>query len=158
MPAGTAAYAFGDVDGKPGAELVALTGGGVRAWRMEGNKFVEPPLELLAAGFNSYSLVAGVTQGADLKETVRVRDGDPKTIPAVGGPTAAILVSRPDDRSIARRFVPSTQLRAPLAQGDRVGTIQILSGDKVLAELPAVTPTEVKMTGFAALFRSLTGK
>lgn len=114
--------------------------------------------ELLAAGFNSYSLVAGITQGADLKETVRVRDGDPKQVAAVGGPTTSILVSRPDDRAISRRFVPLAKLRAPLAQGDPVGVIQVLSGDKVLAELPAVTPAEVRMTGFAALFRSLTGK
>ncbi|MFN8548663.1 MAG: D-alanyl-D-alanine carboxypeptidase family protein [Candidatus Eisenbacteria bacterium] len=114
--------------------------------------------ELLAAGFNSYSLVAGLTQGADLKETVRVRDGDPKQVAAVGGPTTTVLVSRPDDRTISRRFVPLAKLRAPLAPGDRVGTIQVLSGERVLAELPAVTLTEVRMNGFAALVRSLTGK
>ena len=114
--------------------------------------------ELLASGFNSYSVVAGTTAGADLKEKVEVRDGKPKLVSAVGGETATVLVSRPDDRGIARRFVPLPKLRAPLAQGDVVGSIQIMSGDKVLAELPAVTPTEVPATGFAALLRRVTGK
>ncbi|MCE9581074.1 MAG: VCBS repeat-containing protein [Planctomycetes bacterium] len=48
LPPEVAAYAFGDVDGKPGPELVAMTGSGIRAWKIEGNKVVEPPIEVLA--------------------------------------------------------------------------------------------------------------
>ena len=65
LPPGAAAYAFGDVDGKPGAELVTLTGGGVLAWRFEGNRIVEPALEPLA--------VATAFEGATL-EKPRPRD------------------------------------------------------------------------------------
>lgn len=73
LPPGAAAYAFGDVDGKPGPELVALTGGGVSAWRMEGNKIAGPALEPLA--------VATAFEGATLekprpRDFLRDLDGD----------------------------------------------------------------------------------
>jgi hypothetical protein len=73
LPPGVAAYAFGDVDGKPGAELVALTGGGVLAWRFADNKIVEPAFEPLA--------VSTAFEGATLekprpRDFLRDLDGD----------------------------------------------------------------------------------
>ena len=47
LPDDVAVYAFGDVDGKAGPELVGLTGSGVRAWRIAENKVEAAPLSLL---------------------------------------------------------------------------------------------------------------
>ncbi|MCC6737424.1 MAG: VCBS repeat-containing protein [Planctomycetia bacterium] len=73
LPGGTAAYSFGDVDGKPGAELVALSGGGVRCWSFEGSRVVEPGREVLA--------ISTAFEGATLekprpRDFLRDLDGD----------------------------------------------------------------------------------
>lgn len=114
--------------------------------------------ELLASGFNSYSLVAGSPKPADLGQEIEIRGGKPKLVRPVLGSATAVLVSRPDDRGIVRRFVPDPAVRAPLNAGDPVGKMQILSRDKVLAELPVVTPVAVEATGLLAWFRRSTGK
>ncbi|MBI2921865.1 MAG: VCBS repeat-containing protein [Planctomycetes bacterium] len=49
LPADVAVFAFGDVDGQAGPELVGLTGSGVRAWRIADNKVDAAPLNLLTA-------------------------------------------------------------------------------------------------------------
>ena len=60
----------------------------------------------------------------------------------------ALIVSRPDDRLLAQRFVPDPQLNAPLDVWDRVGVWQVTADDRVLAEVPALTPVPVPRGGF----------
>lgn len=48
LPEDVASYAFGDVDGAPGVELVGLGGNGVRAWKLEGGKIDEKAIEVLS--------------------------------------------------------------------------------------------------------------
>lgn len=112
--------------------------------------------QLLAAGFNAYSLVPGCEKGAEIEGEVLVRGGKPKAVKPVAGEAAQLLVSRPDDRRIQRRFVARTDLKAPLEAGAVIGTLQFVSGDRVLTEVPAVTPLAVEATGIGAWFRKVT--
>lgn len=108
--------------------------------------------KLLGAGFANYSLVPVSHSGAEIEGgAVELKGAKPKRIQAVAGRSATLIVSRPDERKIVKKFVPRPDLRAPLAAGDRIGTLQVLSGDQVLAEIPAVTQTAVQATGLRGL-------
>jgi hypothetical protein len=48
LPEDVGIYAFGDVDGKPGPEIVGLSGSGVRAWSLVGNTVAPQAQEVLA--------------------------------------------------------------------------------------------------------------
>jgi hypothetical protein len=73
LPADVALYAFGDVDGAPGPEIVGLAGNGVRAWRLDGNRVAAVPIELLGltTAFESTAL-----EKPRPREFLRDFDGD----------------------------------------------------------------------------------
>lgn len=107
----------------------------------------EESAELLAAGFNSYALVAACAAGDSLGPQIKVPGGRPKLVTPTAGKTVKLLVSRPDDRGIKKKLVLDPKLKAPLGAGDRIGTLQVLSGETVLAEVPVVTPVRVGTAG-----------
>lgn len=63
-----------------------------------------------------------------------------------------ILVEKAQKGSISTRVEVAQTLTAPVAQGQRVGTVTVLSGDKVLKEIPLVAADSVPRLTFANLF------
>ncbi len=106
--------------------------------------------ELLSAGFNSYSRVDLARKGADIKEELPIEGGEPELIRPVAPRDVAALVSRIDERRLERRFVPRSNLRAPLRVGEEVGNVELFVGDRVLASYVVVSPTDVRKTGLMA--------
>jgi len=113
---------------------------------------------LLGAGFTGYSRVRVCSGGEPISEELAVQGGKPKTIRAEAPRDIILLVSRPDDRALRKEFVPREGLRAPLRQGTEVGTLRVLSGEKLLAEIPGVCPADVAATGFRAWLKRVFGK
>jgi serine-type D-Ala-D-Ala carboxypeptidase (penicillin-binding protein 5/6) len=103
---------------------------------------------LLAAGFSAYAPVRICGKGDLLGDPVPVRGGKVKAVRAVAPGEVTVVVSRPDDRRITKVLVPMEKLRAPVRAGTQVGTLRVLAGETVLAEVPAVAGEEIPAAGW----------
>ncbi len=110
------------------------------------NRF-EDSARLLAAGFNAYTPVT-IQKGEQAPADQAVREGVIPAVRPVADHEMTLLVSRPEDRQLKKVFVASSPVRAPLRKGQVIGALRIVSGDKVLAEVPAVAPEDVARAGF----------
>jgi serine-type D-Ala-D-Ala carboxypeptidase (penicillin-binding protein 5/6) len=105
---------------------------------------------LLGAAFNTYAPYAVCRKAESLGDPVPIRGAKVKMIQGVAGRQVTLFLSRPDDRKVKKEFVPVNKLRAPLRAGTVVGTVKVLSGEKLLAEVPALAPSDVAAKGFGA--------
>jgi len=105
---------------------------------------------LLSAGFNGYLPVRVCKKGDPIPgaDAVPVRGGKAKTVSAVAPSDFTVVVSRPDDRRLEKRFVPAENLRAPVRAGQAVGTLQVLSGGDIIAETQVAAAGDVPAAGF----------
>jgi D-alanyl-D-alanine carboxypeptidase (penicillin-binding protein 5/6) len=109
---------------------------------------IEETASLLAAGFQTFAPVRICGKGDVLGDPVRVRGAKVKTVRAVAPGEVTVVVSRPDDRRITKVLVPIEILRAPVRAGTQVGTLRVLAGEAVLAEVPAVAAEEIPAAGW----------
>jgi D-alanyl-D-alanine carboxypeptidase (penicillin-binding protein 5/6) len=110
---------------------------------------------LLGLGFNSYMAVPVCKAGDPLGDDVPIAGAKPKMLHPTATEDVTLLVSRPDDRKLKREFVPVKGLHAPIREGTAIGTLRVISGDEVLAEVPAVAPADVAAKGLGAFFRRI---
>lgn len=108
----------------------------------------EETASLLAAGFNAYAPVRICGKGDPLGDPVPVRGAKVKTVRAVAPGEVTVVVSRPDDRRITKKLVVVETLRAPVRAGTQVGTLRVLAGDALLAEVPAVAAEDIPAAGW----------
>ncbi|MGL5293992.1 MAG: D-alanyl-D-alanine carboxypeptidase, partial [Aeromonas sp.] len=59
----------------------------------------------------------------------------------------SVMVSRGQANNLKADFKLDSDLKAPLAKGQRVGTVSLKQGDKVIKEVPLVTLEEVQEGG-----------
>jgi D-alanyl-D-alanine carboxypeptidase (penicillin-binding protein 5/6) len=109
---------------------------------------------LLAAGFNSYTPVRIGRKGEALGDPVPVKGGREKAVRGAAPYDLTVILSRPDDRRVEKKFIPDANLRAPIRSGQPIGRVEVLSGGSMVAEMPLVATGDVARSGF---FRRLFG-
>ncbi|MDM7917167.1 MAG: D-alanyl-D-alanine carboxypeptidase family protein [Candidatus Eisenbacteria bacterium] len=115
--------------------------------------------DLLDRVYNEWQRVQVVAKGQDLGQTMAVHEGRLGSVRLVAGDDVSVLLPRrgqsPEIR-VAVATPPST--RAPIAKGWTLGRVQVLVGDSVAAECPAVAAGTVPrrnpvVTFFESLMR-----
>ena len=108
--------------------------------------------QLLDYGFAGYGVY---TPSLPRAAEVLVRLGKARTV-AASLKAEPILVEKAKRSSIATEFTLEQELPAPVEAGQQIGTLKVLSGEEVLAELPltAAEPVE-KVTWWDVFLRML---
>lgn len=101
----------------------------------------EDSRKLLEWGFAEYALYDYAAAGELLGE-VRVQDGFIERVGAVLDTDAAMVVPRADRNKLVTRVDLTETLKAPVYQGQKVGELQFIAGDKVLRTFDLVAGSD----------------
>ena len=103
---------------------------------------------LLDHGFANYALYEPVVQeGASVPVTL----GKADSVAAMPENDTRLLVEKAMKNSITAEVTLEASAEAPVAQGQRLGTLTVRAGDEILAEVPLVAQSAVEKLSFGDL-------
>ncbi|MDO5400073.1 MAG: D-alanyl-D-alanine carboxypeptidase family protein [Eubacteriales bacterium] len=108
--------------------------------------------QLLDYGFANFALVAPELEA--LPE-VAVRLGQRPTVALQMGDSAGLLVDKAKKSTVSTSLTLEPAVTAPVAKGQRLGTVKILSGQELLAEIPLTAAEAVPRLTWGELYRSI---
>lgn len=97
---------------------------------------------LLDYGFANYALVSA--EPPEELTQVRVRLGKQESLTPVLQESAPILIQKSEQARVTKTVTLESEVTAPVAAGQQLGTLTIAAGDSVLAEIPIVAPAAVE--------------
>ena len=95
---------------------------------------------MLDYGFANYAVIAPEMEGVP---AVPVRLGTADSITLVPGETGKILIDKALKSGITTELALETEVTAPVAPGQQLGTLTIRSGEQILSRVPLVAQVEV---------------
>ncbi|MGL5302928.1 MAG: serine hydrolase [Aeromonas sp.] len=102
--------------------------------------------KLLTYGFRFFQSLTPYKAGTVLV-TQQIWMGDKPEVKLGVDKDVSVMVSRGQANNLKADFKLDSDLKAPLAKGQRVGTVSLKQGDKVIKEVPLVTLEEVQEGG-----------
>ena len=105
--------------------------------------------QLLDYGFANYAVITPeLTEAAD----VAVKLGKTPSIAVRLGDSASLLIDKSQKSSVTTQIRLEEQVTAPVSQGQRLGTMQVLVGEQILSEVPLVAAEGVERLTWSDLF------
>ena len=104
--------------------------------------------KLLDYGFATYSLITPEYKNL----SVPVKLGTADSVPAVPAEQGALLIDKNQKHTRTTQVDLLPQVSAPVSQGQRLGTLQIKSGEQVLKEIPLVAETGIPKLTWGQMF------
>ncbi len=104
---------------------------------------------MLDYGFANFALIS--PEVSDMP-AVPVKLGKETQVAANLGNNASLLIDKGQKSSVTTQIQMEESLTAPVAQGQRLGTLRILSGEQVLSEVPLVAVKGVERLSYGELF------
>ena len=139
-----AGYCLSATADREGMELIAVVmGAETSAKRNESCK------QLLDYGFANYALFSPVLEEVP---AVSVTLGTVGRIPLQLGEDGQLLVEKARRSAITAELSAEAQVSAPVAKGQRLGTMTVKDGEKVLKEVPLVAGEDVPRLTYWNLF------
>ena len=139
----TAGYCVSATAEREGMELIAvILKGSTSAQRFEDAK------ALLNYGFAGYTLCT-LTPGEALPP-IPVALGERATVQPVAE-ESRILLEKTQAAGLEQRVELAERVEAPVARGDRLGTLTVTQGEETVAEIPLVAGEEVPRVSWQAL-------
>ncbi|WP_413309044.1 D-alanyl-D-alanine carboxypeptidase family protein [Bacillus sp. 1P10SD] len=84
----------------------------------------------------------------------KISKGKDKTVEAVTSEPLSLLTKKGEKtENVKQKVVMAKNLKAPIAKGDQVGTIQLIKDGKVILESPIVAKKAVKEAGWWTLYK-----
>ena len=108
--------------------------------------------QLLDYGFANYALVRAELPQA---QAVPVKLGMLDSVNAVPGTDTSILIDKGQRDSVRTEITLEESVTAPISQGQRLGTLTIRSGDRILTQVPLVAEQAVLRRGWWDIFLEL---
>ena len=105
--------------------------------------------QLLDYGFANFAVVQ--PQSAE-SMMVPVKLGTADTVTAVLAENAPMLVDKGQKSMITTRVELEEEVAAPVSKGQRLGTLEVVAGDQVLARLPLVAEPSVEKLSWGQIF------
>ena len=97
---------------------------------------------LMNEAFVNWRMVTPAKKGTPVGQA-QVTKGAAATVPVVAGQDVTALVKRGQERDVKLSFQPGAAVKAPVKQGQRIGTIVVQSGNDVIAKIPGVAGGDV---------------
>ena len=109
---------------------------------------------LLDYGFANYALAAPEYT----PQTIPVELGTADTVTAVPSRVPRLLIDKDQRSTVTTRVEQKEKITAPVSQGQRLGTLTVLSGEQVLDQIPLVAEKTVPKLTFMQLWGRVIGK
>ena len=144
----SALYCLSATAERDGMELIAvIMKGATSAQRFEDAQ------ALLNHGFASYAL-RKIVPDAPLPP-IPVELGSQATVQPVLGEGGALLLEKAKAGNLTQSVTLEEQVTAPVALGDRLGTLTVASGEEVVAEIPLLAGEEVPRVTYGQMLARL---
>lgn len=104
---------------------------------------------MLDYGFANFALIS--PELSDMP-AVPVKLGKEEQVAARLGNDASLLIDKGQKSSVTTEVQVEESLTAPVAQGQRLGTLRVMSGEQVLSEVPLVAAQGVERLSYGELF------
>jgi D-alanyl-D-alanine carboxypeptidase (penicillin-binding protein 5/6) len=144
----SALYCLSATAEREGMELIAaVMKGATSAQRFEDAQ------TLLSYGFANYAL-RNITPDAPLPP-VPVELGTQATVQPVLAEGGALLLEKSRAGSLGQSVTLEPSVSAPVALGDRLGTLTVTSGEEVVAELPLLAGEEIPRITYGQMLARL---
>ena len=144
----SALYCLSATAEREGMELIAvIMKGATSAQRFEDAQ------TLLSYGFANYALRKIVPDQA--LPPVPVELGTQATVQPVPGEGGTLLLEKAKAGNLAQSVTLEETAAAPVALGDRLGTLTVTSGEEIVAEIPLLAGEEVPRVTYGQMFLRL---
>ena len=107
---------------------------------------------LLDYGFANFSLISPAPETV---LTVPVVLGKAESVEAVPAQEDAMLIDKAQKSSVNIQTTLDESVKAPVSQGQRLGTMTVRSGEQILAQIPLVAKVGVQKLSFWDVFKNL---
>ena len=104
---------------------------------------------MLDYGFANFALV---TADTEQKMEVPVKLGKEDSVLLEPGAEPKMLIDKAQKSSVTTQVTLEESVTAPVSRGQRLGTLTVKAGDKILAQVPLVAKTGVERLSFGDLF------
>ena len=105
--------------------------------------------QLLDYGFANFALIQPeLTETGDVPVRLGTQDG----VPVQLGDFSGLLIDKSQKSSVTTQVTLEEVAIAPVSQGQRLGTLKVLSGDQLLREIPLVAAQSVPRLTWGAMF------
>lgn len=105
--------------------------------------------QLLDYGFANFALIQPeLTETGDVPVRLGTQDG----VPVQLGDFSGLLIDKSQKSSVTTQVTLEEVATAPVSQGQRLGTLKVLSGDQLLREVPLVAAQSVLRLTWGAMF------
>ncbi len=104
--------------------------------------------KLLDYGFAGYSLITPEAGAL----SVPVKLGNADSVTAVPAESGALLIDKNQKNTVTTEVDLLPEVAAPVSQGQRLGTLQVKSGEQVLKEIPLLAETGVPKLTWGQMF------
>ena len=105
--------------------------------------------QLLDYGFANFALIQPeLTETGDVPVRLGTQDG----VPVQLGDFSGLLIDKSQKSSVTTQVTLEEVATAPVSQGQRLGTLKVLSGDQMLREIPLVAAQSVPRLTWGAMF------
>lgn len=105
---------------------------------------------LLNYAFANYTTISATPDGA--LPPIPVTLGKTQTIQPVAQGEGAILIKKQEAAAVTKELELATELKAPVKEGDTVGTLTIKSGEEILATIPITASSGVEKLSWGDIF------
>jgi D-alanyl-D-alanine carboxypeptidase (penicillin-binding protein 5/6) len=106
---------------------------------------------LLDHGFANYAAVTPEAVG----EQVPVVLGKAPAVSAVPSALVPLIIDKAQKNSVTTEMELEESVEAPVAKGQRLGTLTVKAGEQILAQIPLVAEESVEKKGFWDLFAQM---
>ena len=148
-----AKYCLSATAQKNGMRLIAVVLGAQAS-----QKRFDDARAMLDYGFASYKRMQVVSAGERLQKQIPVRMGAQESVDVAVGSGLTMLLRIGQEKLLSLEAELPDEIQAPVKAGDAVGVIRIKLGNQVIAKLPAVAATDVRMPslleGFFRVFEN----
>ena len=142
-----AGYCLSATAQREGMELIAVVMGAQTSQARNG-----ACKQLLDYGFANFAVVTPELTEAD---PVPVKLGARESVELRLGAAEGLLLDKAQKSTVTTQILAGPSVTAPVAQGQRLGTLRVLSGEQLLREIPLVAAEEVERLTFGELFRNV---
>ena len=102
---------------------------------------------MLDYGFANYRLYPVAARGTHIRGGLPVAGGDASTMPLRLDDSLTLLIQKGEEQDIVLSANLPESVEAPVAEGARIGTVDVLRGGKIVARLPVVAAATVESRG-----------
>lgn len=108
--------------------------------------------KLLDYGFANFKSVQLAGKDEKIK-TLPVDKGNLLEVDIVTSEIVSLLLSKGEESAYSTKIILPNRVNAPLLKGEKVGTLQVVDGEKILKEVPLVASENVEKASFSQLLK-----